>query len=160
MDFAADDPSVLADRDPPYLFRARQLPKLEEDYRHLPFFDDVNTFHHDMGTRERIALFFVGPGQSGAYFHQHMNAYNALIYGAKRWFVLPPQATHGPEQPSMLDWLENNLPTLKTPPLQCVQHAGEVAYVPSGWHHGILNLCDAVGVALEVGLERAVLLGS
>lgn len=54
--------------------------------------------------------------------------------------------------------MEKVLPTLEVPPLQCVQHAGEVVYVPTGWWHGILNLCDSVGVAFEVGIERSVLL--
>ena len=104
MGRSASDPSVLQDKDPPYLFRARQLPNLDADYEHIDLFNDTSIFHHDKVTRERIALFFVGPGNSGAYFHQHMNAYNALIYGAKRWFLLPPQADKGEEQPSMSDW--------------------------------------------------------
>lgn len=104
MGRSATDSSVLQDKDPPYLFRARQLPDLHKDYEDMELFNDTNIFHHDKVTRERIALFFVGPGNSGAYFHQHMNAYNALIYGAKRWFLLPPQADKGADQPSMTDW--------------------------------------------------------
>jgi ribosomal protein L16 Arg81 hydroxylase len=60
--------------------------------------------------------------------------------------------------PEFLRRVEKVLPTLEVPPLQCVQHAGEVVYVPTGWWHGILNLCDSVGVAFEVGIERSVLL--
>lgn len=104
MGRSGTDRSVLDEKDPPYLFRARQLPGLQQDYGHLELFNDTKVFHHDRATRERIALFFVGPSNSGAHFHQHMNAYNALVYGAKRWFVLPPQADKGEGQPSMLDW--------------------------------------------------------
>ena len=104
MGRSASELSVLQDKDPPYLFRARQLPNLKKDYEHVALFNDTDIFHFDKGTRERVALFFVGPGNSGAYFHQHLNAYNALIYGAKRWFLLPPQADKGQDQPSMSDW--------------------------------------------------------
>lgn len=160
----AADATALADKDPPYLFRTRQLPGLADDYTHSPFFDDIEIFHHDMLTREKIALLFVGPGNSGAYFHQHMSANNALIYGAKHWYLLPPQASIGDKgwetAKSMPAWVEEIMPKLDVKPLQCVQHAGEIAYVPTLWWHGIVNLCDSVGVALEVGLERDILINT
>eukprot|EP01051_Picozoa_sp_SAG22_P010532 SAG22_NODE_953_length_6332_cov_5.830258_5_plen_120_part_00 len=34
---------------------------------------------------------------------------------------------------------------------QCVQEPGDVIYVPSGWHHSVLNLQQSVGIAIEVG---------
>jgi hypothetical protein len=36
-------------------------------------------------------------------------------------------------------------------PLECVQRAGEVVFVPTGWHHAIINLEHSVGMAVEVG---------
>jgi hypothetical protein len=41
------------------------------------------------------ALFFIGGDKSGTYFHNHDNAYNALLFGSKRWWLLPPVATWG-----------------------------------------------------------------
>jgi hypothetical protein len=33
--------------------------------------------------------------------------------------------------------------------LRCIQHAGDVIFVPSGWAHGVLNLKESVGIAVE-----------
>lgn len=44
---------------------------------------------------------------------------------------------------------------------ECVQEAGDVLFIPSGWHHGVLNTQESIGIALElgdnVGLVDAVL---
>ena len=34
------------------------------------------------------------------------------------------------------------------------QEAGDVLFVPSGWHHAVLNLQDSVGIAVELGEYR------
>jgi len=36
------------------------------------------------------AQFFLGPAGSGAPWHFHSDAFNALAHGTKRWFVTPP----------------------------------------------------------------------
>ena len=38
---------MLQDKDPPYLFRARQLPNLQQDYEHIDLFNDTSIFHFD-----------------------------------------------------------------------------------------------------------------
>lgn len=35
--------------------------------------------------------FYLGPAVSGSHPHYHAPAFNALLRGAKRWFVIPPQ---------------------------------------------------------------------
>ena len=35
--------------------------------------------------------------------------------------------------------------------LECVQEAGDILFIPSGWHHGVLNTQESVGIALELG---------
>lgn len=37
----------------------------------------------------------------------------------------------------------------RAPPLECVQEAGDIMYVPTDWGHGVLNLETSVGVATE-----------
>ena len=84
-----------------YLFRSQNLaPGIAEDIRPgpLPYFggEDGDAFSEwDQRRREDSAIFFLGPTHSGAYFHQHFAAWNALLYGAKRWFMLPPDAVFG-----------------------------------------------------------------
>ncbi len=33
--------------------------------------------------------------------------------------------------------------------LECVQHAGDIIYVPSGWSHSTLNVDECIGHAIE-----------
>ena len=47
------------------------------------------------------------------------------------------------------------LAPLATPRL-CIQRAGEVLFVPTGWAHATVNLAGSIGVAVEVG-DRAEL---
>eukprot|EP01048_Picozoa_sp_COSAG05_P015718 COSAG05_NODE_1930_length_3818_cov_2.245227_1_plen_116_part_00 len=35
-------------------------------------------------------LFFIGAAGSGVGFHRHGHAWNAVVYGRKRWFLYPP----------------------------------------------------------------------
>ena len=37
---------------------------------------------------------------------------------------------------------------------QCVQEAGDIVFVPSGWHHAVMNLQPSVGIAIELGENR------
>ena len=51
----------------------------------------------------------------------------------------------------MRKWLAQEKPSLPLAPLECVQEAGEVIFIPAGWHHATLNLDTSVGMALELG---------
>ena len=46
-------------------------------------------------------------------------------------------------------WLKHVYPKLKPneKPLECVVHAGQAIYFPTGWHHGVLNLDETVFVS-------------
>jgi hypothetical protein len=85
------------------------------------------------------------------------SAWNALLYGRKRWFLFPPNADYGPQYTSMTKWLQDVYPALQSRRaglnLECTQHAGEVLFVPEGWHHGVVNLENSVGMAVEVGVS-------
>ena len=51
----------------------------------------------------------------------------------------------------MVAWLQSHYDSLPIRPLECVQRPGEVFYVPTGWHHAVINLEHSVGLAVEVG---------
>lgn len=83
---------------------------------------------------------------TGSAEHYHRNAINALVHGSKQWWLVPRHAAgFSVRHP------------LRIPPrahesegaLRCVQHAGEIMYVPRGWGHAVVNHADTVGLAFE-----------
>jgi hypothetical protein len=54
------------------------------------------------------------------------------------------------------DSLANYIITHCSRPVECTQRAGEVLFVPEGWNHGVVNLQDSVGIAVEVGPSSPV----
>eukprot|EP01051_Picozoa_sp_SAG22_P002624 SAG22_NODE_119_length_19257_cov_43.260413_15_plen_607_part_00 len=116
-----------------------------------------------------LPLYFVvaGPADAGVHFHQHNQAFNVLLTGSKRWWIFPPTTLpkpgppfgfKGPDAncPSIKVWSEKYLPTLppEARPIEFVQRAGDVLYVPDGWFHGTVQLEDTVGVALQIKTGR------
>ena len=96
------------------------------------------------------------------------DAVNVLIFGAKRWALLPPSIAQYSTMPAK-KWFSARLPdlirrsqadvselasatdskdndstgsTVGMAPevVQCVQRSGEAIYVPEGWGHAVLNL--------------------
>lgn len=86
--------------------------------------------------------------------HFHCHAMNALIHGAKRWFLLPPASAFFSNTPMKL-WVENELAKLPLTqqPIEVLQNAGDLLYVPPHWAHGTLNVEDSVGVATEFSFD-------
>lgn len=91
--------------------------------------------------------FYLGPPLSGAPVHFHRSAWNVLIYGHKRWFVYPPDRAFYSKQHIWEWWKEvyKNRPDA----LECVQHPGDMVFVPDMWGHGVINLRESIGVASE-----------
>ena len=96
----------------------------------------------------------LGVEGSGAPQHFHNTAWNALVYGAKRWLVFPPAYSFMSNM-QIRQWdeterEENEKGVGQPPPLECIQRAGDVAIIPELWGHGIINLQDTIAVATEV----------
>eukprot|EP00163_Fabomonas_tropica_P025616 TRINITY_DN446_c0_g2_i11.p1 TRINITY_DN446_c0_g2~~TRINITY_DN446_c0_g2_i11.p1 ORF type:complete len:670 (+),score=96.30 TRINITY_DN446_c0_g2_i11:180-2189(+) len=124
-----------------------EQPEFLADYRTPSYFRLCGQY-----TRPQIS---VGSYGSGAPFHSHVSAWNAVIYGRKRWFVVPPgvaklRDVETSQQP--LSWFQDgNYQQLREAGdvQECVQHAGDVVFVPRLWSHATINLVDTVCVAQE-----------
>ena len=95
----------------------------------------------------------IGSSRSGLTFHQHLESWLMLYYGRKRWLMLPPEGKGRAHAyvgvHSAVQWIDQVLPTLAAEerPLECMQEAGELLYLPAHWPHLTLNIGDAVGLA-------------
>jgi hypothetical protein len=95
--------------------------------------------------------FYLGGPGTGSPLHFHKDAFNALIYGKKRWFLLPPSQALYSTLP-VSSWAATTPLDGPGAPIglkMCTQLAGDVMYVPHGWAHAVLNLETSVGVAVE-----------
>ncbi|CAL1543347.1 unnamed protein product [Lymnaea stagnalis] len=120
--------------------------KLPETLR-LPKYFQVNNVTED-------SIFFLGSSMTGVVFHKHSDTWNGVVYGQKRWFLYPTNKSppggihHGY---SLLDWVNNVYPNLPEAdkPMECVQEAGEILYLPEGMYHATLNLGDTIALAIQ-----------
>ncbi|XP_063437147.1 bifunctional arginine demethylase and lysyl-hydroxylase psr-1-like isoform X1 [Mytilus trossulus] len=100
------------------------------------------------------SIFFLGASSSGVSFHKHADAWNGVIYGEKRWFLYPVNHTPpGGVYPgfTQIEWFEKVYPFLpeSEKPIECVQKAGEILYLPEGTYHGTINMGDTVAIGIQ-----------
>jgi hypothetical protein len=129
---------------PPYLFDANLLtkyPKLAADVDIPGFFQNIPL---------RMRQFILGPRDSGAPPHFHGSAYNALVYGQKKWFIWKPEDSFFSFQ-HIKKWLSEpySLPQISTS-IQCVQHSGDIIFIPENWGHAVINKQPSIAVAAEL----------
>jgi hypothetical protein len=121
--------------------------------------------------RDHLAI-SIGADQQGFGFHHHREAWNVVIFGAKRWILYDHDrwATNVTRQKRFVrDWDDPVLVstpewirTLYSHPERqaelrahghdCVQHAGEMMFVPRRWLHAVTNIGDTVSIISEIGL--------
>ena len=110
------------------------------------------------GFRFAALQFFLGAPLSGAPFHWHQPAANMLAWGRKRWALLPPWQAIYSIVPAAKTFHEH-LPYLRrvynATPLECVQEAGEVLFVPQGMVRCVVNVLPTASVEGEVGPDLA-----
>ena len=66
--------------------------------------------------------YYVGPAGSGAPLHYHCDAWNALAFGRKRWFLQTPADAVFSNRP-VSQWLNSDNVTGTALDLQCIQKA-------------------------------------
>ena len=142
------DVTYQFDRD----FLQASAPELSED------FVTPDHFTNNSADAQVDSLFFLGAPGSGVGFHRHGEAWNAVVFGRKRWFLYPPTTQSsllGIDFDLDLDglgWYRRYLPLLEgTPlaPLECITGPGEVLYLPGDWYHATLNVADTIGIAVN-----------
>jgi histone arginine demethylase JMJD6 len=103
-----------------------------------------------------------GPARSGSACHIDplaSAAWNALLSGRKRWCLLPPGVPRSAVKPAgvgldgeAVTWFTRALPLCRAEdwpharPVEAIQRAGEIMFVPHGWWHAVLNLDHTIAV--------------
>ena len=138
---------------PPYLFFA-DAPWLEADTAPSPTVLRRLSFH---GQPPEIQShqFYLGPPETGAPVHFHNDAANYLMYGRKRWFLYPPGDAEWSLQPA--SEFMHSVALEQGAPIECVQHSGDMLYVPKGWGHSTINIEASIGVAYEFSHTAGVM---
>lgn len=94
----------------------------------------------------------MGGMRTGAPFHFHRSAFNSALFGRKRWLLLPPGAQYW-ARARAVDWFDRyRAGEVPADPLiqECVQHAGDILFVPGGYAHTTISAEDTACVAIEV----------
>ena len=121
--------------------------------------------------RDHLAI-SIGADQQGFGFHHHREAWNVVLFGAKRWILYDHDRIHrnitrqrrfvrdwdDPVLLSTTEWIRTLMPhpermaELRAHGHDCVQHAGEMMFVPKRWLHAVTNIGDTVAIISEIGL--------
>ncbi len=168
VDYVLDPSGAGVDDSPLYVFDGTYGDRdgsktLLHDYSVPPYFKE--DLFGGVGEKRRPPYRWVvfGPARSGSSLHIDplaTSAWNALLAGRKRWVLLPPGVPRvdcKPRIPGVTDgeavtWFAHVLPRCMAPdwpharPIQAIQRAGEIMYVPNGWWHAVLNLDHTIAV--------------
>jgi hypothetical protein len=137
----------------------------------------VNPINPRERWRDHLAI-AIGADLQGLSFHYHGAAWNAVIFGKKRWILYDPRRwMDNEDEPNLQrrlalatddswdtilptsEWIRQLYPDpwrtneIRNWGMDCIQHAGTMMYVPKGWMHMVVNIGDTVSVISEVGLD-------
>ncbi|GLC43738.1 hypothetical protein PLESTB_000903100 [Pleodorina starrii] len=168
------------DEMPLYLFDkhfTQVAPSMEHDYATPPQFGEDLFGLLGQAGRPDYRWLILGPTRSGSSFHVDPNAtsaWNALLWGAKKWVMYPPGAVPPGVHPSpdgadvatplsLTEWFVNFYGATregKVRPIEFVARPGELLFVPRGWWHCALNLEESCAITQnfvsEVGLPATL----
>lgn len=121
-----------------------------------------------------------GPPGSGTPLHAHIAAYNSLIFGLKKWYLIPPGTPGLLEGASekkkicfkkdiesgfggwcsfsrldhILKWLNSSsYKNISHYVSNCIQHPEETIFLPNGWGHATINLEPTLAIAQEFAIS-------
>lgn len=161
---------------PLYLFDAKfaeKVPEMGRDYE-VPVYFQEDLFKVLGEERPDHRWVIIGPAGSGSSFHVDPNstsAWNAVIKGAKKWVMFPPEVPPPGVHPSadgaevtspvsIMEWFMNFYGACRTwekRPVECVCRAGEIVFVPNGWWHLVINLEESVAITQNYVSRRNLL---
>jgi len=162
------------DDSPMYLFDCsfdehEQESELLQDYE-IPFYFKNDLFNLVKESRRPpYRWFLIGPKRSGTSAHIDplgTSAWNALVYGRKRWIMTKPgtrkrhvkgykfrKKGEDGEAASYFSYVvprilenEREKKIRDMGIREVIQEPGEVIYVPGGWYHAVLNITHTVAV--------------
>lgn len=88
--------------------------------------------------------YYLGGQWSGAPFHIHSDALNLALSGKKKWWVVTPRSAVWSRR-HIREYAEEGKggpADGEDSPMECVQHGGDLVYVPGDWGHAAMNLED------------------
>lgn len=88
--------------------------------------------------------YYLGGQWSGAPFHIHSDALNLAVSGKKKWWVVTPRSAVWSRR-HIREYAEEGKGGPigdEDRPMECVQHGGDLVYVPGDWGHAAMNLED------------------
>ena len=99
---------------------------------------------------------------SGMGFHIHKQRLNELLYGQKHWVFYKPvniPSTGFHPQENLYDWLRDIYPSLTmnevVQPIEILQNAGEIVYIPEGWYHATRTMSEvSISISYEPSEEE------
>jgi histone arginine demethylase JMJD6 len=142
---------------------------IKEDYTIPSYFSEDLLSLVGENRRPPYRWFLLGPRRSGTAIHidpLSTSAWNTLIFGLKRWILIPPDVSkeiaksddlvdkEKLEDNESIDYFLNILPRLKKKMgeaftsriIEFFQLPGETVFVPSNWWHAVLYVQDSCAV--------------
>ncbi|XP_066271177.1 uncharacterized protein [Branchiostoma lanceolatum] len=97
-------------------------------------------------------LLFLGRSGLGLGWHEHGDAWNGVVFGEKHWYVynrsVVPPGLHWYQPADWAKYVYKLLPYHKRP-LECVQEAGDIVYIPQGFYHSAINMGETIAVSFR-----------
>uniref|UniRef100_A0A8C5NQ55 Jumonji domain-containing protein 4 n=1 Tax=Junco hyemalis TaxID=40217 RepID=A0A8C5NQ55_JUNHY len=153
------DPVFLSCFSKQFLF-SRAFPEQDVYTTPVYFSSDWLNEYWDAAAGDDFRFVYMGPKGSWTPFHADVfrsYSWSANVCGRKRWLLYPAgheeflRDRHGNlpfdvTAPDLRDERIYPRSGRSQPPLEILQEAGEIVFIPSGWHHQVHNLEDTISI--------------